>query len=56
MWLSQDEIDRQIAADRAEFGGLASDVRDALQVQVEILRRSPRAARPSADRLAPATA
>jgi len=50
MWLSQDEIDRQIDADRAEFGDLATDVRDALRIQVEILRRSPQVARRPADR------
>jgi len=50
MWLSQDEIDRQIDADRAEFGDLARDVRDALRIQVEILRRSTQATRRPTDR------
>jgi len=49
MWLSQDEIDRQIDADRAEFGDLARDVRDALRIQVEILRRSPQVVRRPTD-------
>jgi len=41
MRLSQEQINRQIELDRDEFLGLSTDVRDALKLQVHILRRSP---------------
>lgn len=39
MWVSSEQLLEQIRADRTEFSGLATDVRDALKMQVRILRR-----------------
>lgn len=40
MWVDQDQISQQIQSDRAEFSALSTEVRNALTMQVEILRRS----------------
>lgn len=48
MSVSQDEFLEQIQSDRQEFQGYSAEVRDALRVQVKILRRSYRTERPTA--------